>query len=68
MDLTSLRLAVRSLVRDQHNTLMPWYETNAFRQLSQTEQASIRALERHLKRANGDIEALLPTDKAAEWC
>lgn len=68
MDLTRLRQVIRSLVRDQRDSMTPWRETHTLKRLSRTERTSVRALERHLRRANGDIEILLPTNKAAEWC
>ncbi len=70
-ELTRLRLVIRNLVRDQSRYLAraaQWDETDVFRQLSPAEQASVRDLERRLKRANGEIEALLPSSGAAEWC
>ncbi len=70
-ELTRLRLVIRSLVRDQSSQLMrsaQWDETDAYRQLSPADQASVRNLERGLRRSNGEIEALLPGSHIAEWC
>ncbi len=71
MDLAVLRAVIRSMVRAQQDQMapsMPWYTTDMFRQLSPTQQASVRALARCLQHTNGDIGALLPANRSAEWC
>lgn len=74
MDLAILRAVIRSMVhtqQDQAPPSMPWHTTEmfeTFRQLSPTQQASVRTLARRLQHANGDIGAFLPADRSAEWC
>jgi hypothetical protein len=49
MDLASLRAVIRSMVRDQPDQItssIPWHTTDTFRQLSPTQQTSVRALAR----------------------
>lgn len=71
MDLAALRAVIRSMVHAQQGQTAPsmhWHTTEMFRQLSPTQQASVRTLARRLQHTNGDIGALLPADRSAEWC
>ena len=68
MELVLLRMVIRSMVRDHAAPSQLPLEGAAFRRLSSAQQASVRALHRHLRQAEGDIGALVPDAPMTEWC
>ncbi len=71
MELSKLRVVIRSMVRDQQDQVDPsmsWQATDMFRRLSPAQQASVQALTRRLQHAHGNIGLVLPSERDHEWC
>ena len=68
MELVLLRMVIRSLVRDSAAPSQLPLEGAGFERLSSAQQASVRTLQRHLRKTKGDIGALIPGNPQTEWC
>ncbi len=67
MDVTTLHDVVRNMLRDGASVSPSPLYRDSLARLSADQRASVRALQRAMRRLNGDISALIPALSPEEW-